>query len=711
MIRSLCAALTLALILPASAARAQFPANAEFADGADRWTLPAGARIAANEGTRGSLAIAGGWATSEPSAAPLSGWQRVELRIKGPGKTAQSRLLLALPPGDGEPAAQVALSAADTGSGWQTLSTEMLPPAGAPARVAIGAEGDGQWLIDSVSVAPVELARAEPPGDPGDPPLFPEPLPEGWQPEGLLDAISRPIAGMSQLLVQVGSFEVTLPSEVTSARGERGKLPLTVRNRATANKPLTVSVAAPPGFFIPDRTVTIRSGQPTAFGASVQGFALGTHHLRVTFRTEDAEASVPLKVTVTPSYPAPGVAFSGGTPPPEMLAQLAHLGISLVASAPGLDLPASLTRLWLLAQPWSEEALAASAADAAGCAEFAALYHARGAGPDADGAAATRALSDATRAGELPLLLLRPPADLLPGAPPSITEADLATASELGAAGAHAAASLRLPVLEGQPARAVTLDRSAIAGAQPAWTEFAASAEAGAVAAAIRQSARLPMFFSDLAARSTGSAETDAALLARTLVGCAYQGATGWTIAARPEDAPDGAGAWTLFDASGVPTGPVADAYRELSRELAGAVPGGMLLETPEIGSGPNAAIGFRPFIRGDEGILAIWNNTGAQADLVFEVRTPPTDVHTLSIGPRGVWRSYRGAFSFSPEARALNRPVVLLSLEPGEFRMLSMQLANPFVGWLSSVEFMPKIPRESGPRGFDGLRERFPDN
>ena len=117
MIRSLCAALTLALILPASAAWAQFPANAEFADGADGWTLPAGARIAADEGARGSLAIGGGWATSEPSAGPLSGWQRVELRIKGPGKAVQSRLLLALLPGDGEPAAQVALSAADTGSG------------------------------------------------------------------------------------------------------------------------------------------------------------------------------------------------------------------------------------------------------------------------------------------------------------------------------------------------------------------------------------------------------------------------------------------------------------------------------------------------------------------------------------------------------------------------------------------------------------------
>ncbi|HCA46602.1 MAG TPA: hypothetical protein DEP45_04340 [Armatimonadetes bacterium] len=220
------------------------------------------------------------------------------------------------------------------------------------------------------------------------------------------------------------------------------------------------------------------------------------------------------------------------------------------------------------------------------------------------------------------------------------------------------------------------------------------------------------MFFADLAARSTGVAECDAALLARTLTGCAYQGATGWTIAARPDDAPEGADAWTLFDAGGRPRGPVAQAYTELSRELAGAVPVGMLRETPEIGSAPTAAIGFRPFIRGDEGILALWNNTGAQTDLVFEVRTPPLDVHTLSIGPRGVWRSYRGSFTFSPEARALSRPVLAVSLEPGEFRMLSMQLADPLVGWLSSVEPMPKIPRESAPASFgERWRERFPEN
>jgi len=128
-----------------------------------------------------------------------------------------------------------------------------------------------------------------------------------------------------------------------------------------------------------------------------------------------------------------------------------------------------------------------------------------------------------------------------------------------------------------------------------------------------------------------------------------------------------------------------------------------ILKQSPEIGSATTASVGFRPFMRNDEGILALWNNTGAPVDLIFEPRTQPLDVHTVSVGPDGVRRGYVGAFHYSDDAVALNRPVVFVTLGPGEFRVLSMQLARPFVGWLSSVEFRPAIPRggRNRPRSF----------
>ena len=693
-------AIGITLTLAASAAWAQFPANPEFADGAADWVLPEGADVIANEGAHGALSLAGGWALSGASEQPLAGWQRVELRVKGPGKAAQSRLLLALVPDVGEPAAQVALTAADTGSGWHTLSAELLPPPGAPASVAIGVEGDGPWLIDSVEVTATDLPAAEPFEDAA---IFPESLPEGWAPEGLLDATSRPIAGASELLVPVGGLEVTVPPKVVAARGHRGTIRLVVRNRSMKEKDLTVAIAGPPGFFAPERTVVIRLGADTVFEASLQAFRVGAFQARMTFRSDDSEASAPLEIEVVPSYPAPGVTCTGSTPPAELLATLPALGVPLIAIAPAAGLRADLTRLWLLPTPWSDEAVADVIAQLPGQAEFAAVHYPRGGEPDGDGAAPTRALRRAADDAEVPLFLLGPPADLLPGPPPTIADGDLAVAAALGGGGNVSAPSLRLPILGARPAREVMLDRTNVPGAQPCWTAADAALAIDQAPAAIRQSARLPMFFADLAARSTGSAECDAALLARTLAVCAWQGATGWTIAARPEDAPEGADAWTLLDAAGELRGPVGEAYCELARELAAAIPVGILKQSPEIGSAPTASVGFRPFMRNDEGILALWNNTGAPVELIFEPRTQPLDVHTVSVGPDGVRRGYVGSFRYSDDAVALNRPVVFVTLGPGEFRVLSMQLARPFVGWLSSVEFKPEIPRGGGnkPRAF----------
>jgi hypothetical protein len=689
------AALTLALTALTTQAQAAFPMNPNFAGGLEGWSAPETCRL---EGD--ALSLSDGVVVSDPSEAPLSGWQQVTVRVKGPGARSESALTVALASGGSEGPAQVALSAEQAGGGWRRLSAELLPPPGTPASVALGVAGEGRWLIDSVAVGPAQLPETEI----DRPAVLPEPLPEGWQPDGLLDAVERPLGRTSELLLSVGALEVALPPQVTAPRAHRGTVGLTVRNRASTDRTLTLAVTGPPGFFAPERTVTIRPGRDTVFEASVQAFFVGTRWARMTFRSGETEASAPIRVTVEPSYPAPGVSFTGGEPPASALDALAGASIPLVAAPPGPPLPEHLARLRLLPLPWSEQAVRSGARELAGQADFAALHHPRGTLPDAPGGAATKMLREALTEAKATAGTLGPPVDLQPGPPVQIADEDLAMTRDLASAGAISAPNLRLPVLDGRPARAVTLGRRPLESAQPAWTEFARSIAVDGVAEAIRAEVRMPMFFGDLAAHGTGSPQADAAMLARALAVCAWQGATGWTVPARPQDAPEGAAGFCPLADDGTPNGPVARAYSELSRELAAAVPLVILKQTPEIGSAPDAQVGFRPFMRNDEGIVALWNNTGAPIELAVEVRTQPLDVHTVSVGPDGVRRGYVGNFHFSEDAITLNRPVLFVTLQPAEVKVLSMQLARPHIGWLASVERKPEITRE------DDERESFLD-
>ncbi len=693
--RTVIVSIILAGALCASAGLAR-PLTHDFAEGPGGWTLPEGCQ--APGGDRDALSLHAGWAISPAADAPVTGWQRVQIRAAAPEDADDSRLLVALIGADEAPVAQVAVSAAETGGGWHDISAELLAPGGGATSLAVGVEDQHPWLVRRVNVEAVELPVTE---ASGEPPVIPEPLPADWQPDGLLDAIERPIARQSELLVNAGSLQITVPPRVTAKRGHRGTVRLIVNNRASTEKSLTVSVTGPPGFFVPERTVTIRPNAGVRFNASLQAFFIGTRHARVTFRSGDEQASAPIEVEVTPSYPAPGVAFTAD-PPPGLSRMFAGRHIPLVATSLTPELPEGLTRLRLIPPPWSDEVLQSAAEQAADRADFMALYHPPGAETDGDALRATRRLRSLLDEAPEPVYTLGPPLDLQPGPPPGISDDHIAVAGELGGAGSISAPTLRLPILRARPVRAVRLDDRDVRSAQPAWTDLNEALDITHIPTAIRRAAKLPMFFADISAADTGSDACNAALLARTLIVSAWQGATGWTIPARPRDAPDGADAFCLMNEDGNPNGAVAAACRELSRELAAAVPLTILKQTPEIGTAPGAKVGFRPFMRNDEGIIALWNNTGAPVDLVCGVRTQPLDMHTVSIGPGGVRRGYEGAWHFSEKARRLNRPVVFVTLQPAEVKVLSMQLANAHIGWLSSVEWEPKIPSErEGPKSF----------
>ena len=143
----------------------------------------------------------------------------------------------------------------------------------------------------------------------------------------------------------------------------------------------------------------------------------------------------------------------------------------------------------------------------------------------------------------------------------------------------------------------------------------------------------------------------------------------------------------SLLDPDGQPRAGVAEVLAEMGRELAGAIPVRALATEPEIGLAPDAEIGYRPFVRGDEGIVALFNNTGAAAELHIEIHTTPIDLHTLEVGPQGLRRTYRSTFKFSPEAHALGRQVLEVDLAPGQLTVLSMQMISVHNGWLGTVE------------------------
>ncbi|MGC9320585.1 MAG: hypothetical protein ACP5KN_21300, partial [Armatimonadota bacterium] len=643
-----------------------------------------------------ALSIGSGWLVSEPITERAAGWLRLGLRVQAvEGSRCESRLLVGVVEADRErPAAQVALTGEVVGKGWRPVSAEVFAPAGS-WRLALGTDGGaGRWLVDAIEVEAIEPqpAGAEPM------PTVPEDLPADWRPDGLIDAWERRAGRIRELVLNVGGMEVTMPAEVTQPRGHRGGLKLTIANRGDIDKELTVSVAGPPGFFVPERTVTIMGGGTTVFSASLQCFALGEHHARVTFRSRGEEASAPVLVRVTPVYPAVGLAWPSEPPSGEELAAVAGLDAQLHAARllPGEAppaLPSTATRLLLLGPEWLARSVT-EAATHAGAADAMMLYHGRGgtAPPQEVAMAATRELREALEAGPF---VLSPPLDLRPGSPPALSEEGLATACELGAAETIAAPSLRLPPIAARATGAVTVGRRGIAEPQPGWVALARSLNVDQVTAAIRAQARLPMFFAEPAAEPTGSEALDAAVLARTLVTLAYQGATGFALPARQRDCPPGGDGFALLAADGALRETLATALGELSRKLAGVVPLGAVRQSEQIGLRDDAAVGFRPFIRGDEGVLALWNNTGAEVNLIFEVRTQPLDMHTLSFTAGGVARSYVSAFHFSDDAIALNRPVVFVSLRPGEVKLLSMQLTSPHAGWLSSVEFKPQIPRQ----------------
>lgn len=687
------------IVFLGAACHADFPANPGFEQDSGWTAVGEGAlRFETRHPAEGKRCLAlRGWALSEPAGEATGGWLRVRLSVQPVGgQDCRAQFALAfITSADVVPKPQLSIEpAALPGSGWRALTVEVYAPTSPDLRLAFGSIGDGEWLLDEVAVAPITI---EPPPSAGDAPIYPEPLPAGWEPEGTLDATERRVLNDSELVVTVGGIEVTAPARVTEQRGTRGGLPLTLLNRSGVAKSLTVSVQGPAGMRVPERTIPLRSAGTMAFKMSAQTPLLGEQWLRVELRCGDDTKAFPVRLIATPGYLTPVAVWSGAPPSAESLAALRDLGVGMCQVAGDADelaaaaevLPPGMQLTAMVASPWSAEAIDAAVAGLSGRAAFMSLHYPRGSALPEGAVDLTAHLAAALKAAGGTAWAFSPPLDLHPAA----GDPDVSVATELGAASLIAAPELRLPVLQPATVRSVSVGRKVLAGPLPPWVELAQQTDLTAAADTIRQQARLPLLVSELCAAGSGSPELDALALARVMVTSAWQGTTGLGLYARPEDCPPGAQAWSLLDEAGAPRPVVAEVFATLGRELASALPVQILQQHDRVGLSPTADIGYRPFLQGDQGVVAIWNNTGDTADLFVELRATPLDQLTIEIGPGGMTRAYSPIFRFCQEAHDLGRPFVPVKLAPGHMMVLSLQLMSPYVAWLDSVYYRPEHP------------------
>jgi hypothetical protein len=669
-------------------ATADFPANPGFEDDGGWHALAS--EIPVN--LDGQHAAAGkrclnlqGWVASEPTTIPTGGWLKITLAAQPVGgQHCAANLAIAFVTRDDQtPRPQLIITPTMMGrGGGRTVRAEIFAATSEELRLAIGTvppSDDAAWLVDQIRVETARLPAWTSVNDTAT-----EALPEGWEPDGLLDARERIIAGQAELVLDIGGLEVTMPKEISQPRGTREGLRIVVANRSGVAKTMTVTVQGPAGMSVPPRTVPIRPAGTMSFGMSAQSPRLGGHWIRVQLRVGEQTKAAPVRVENLAAYPAPGAAWTAETPTAEEIAAVLALGIGLheIVSAPA-TVPSGTQLIGLIPQPWSAETVAAAVAQAGPAASFMALTHPRGEALPGGAAELTAQLADALRQEEGGGWALAPPVD--PGT--ESTPAQIRVTAQLAADGSVVAQRLRPAPIIPATVRAVTVGKSPVTGPLPSWTEQSRATDLSETVAALRAQVALPVLISEICGQSSGSAALDALALARTLVTSAYQGTTGLSVCARPEDCPPRAQTMSLLNPDGGPRAGVAEVLAEVGRELAAAIPVRAFATDPRMGLAPDAEIGYRPFVRGDEGIVALFNNTGSVAELYVEIRTTPIDLHTLEVGPQGLRRSYRPTFKFSPEAHALGRQVLEVDLAPGQLTILSMQMIRVHNGWLGSVE------------------------
>lgn len=717
--KSLAILLTMILLIGCAAA-ATLP-NGDFESGLDGWQAVAagGGKVAVSTDSpaagRGCLQLtntAGGHAWALGPALPGQPGDLVQLDFaarRGPGEAV---LLMSLAP-DAAALAQVPLweGALPQDTQWHKVSLllKVPPMAGsAPARVAFGVVGAaGVWSIDQVDVLPGKLPAAAPVAVSGQP-VQVETLPEGWQPEGLLDARVKDIAGQKELLLDLNGIELGLLPEFTCTRGVRDGMVLYAVNRADWDKDLVIKVLGPEGIESPEWTVPVRGKQndpgkrawagTTRFHVAIQSLRQGEFWVKLVAKSGNDEKSAPVKLTCRPSYPVTGAIWRDSVPP-EALQAMQEVGADFHVLSTAPDATAAKAMVDAVAghgqyavapllrqlTPVQYLPLASrlfgdlqapfwmAPPDDAELASLSILprliMDLRKTQPGAMYVSSPLALSRDWQKG-----LLLPDKQSLLTAERTAGLASLAVRPPV-----QAPACILQQLTDGKPD-----------GVNGALVAAGHCSDLGDLRRLLKERrVELPLLVGELQARPAADERLAALALARAMTYAVSEGATGLLL----EPAGEGQNAWTV---GSDPQGPVQQVARLLGRELASASPLLSLADSEGISSSPDAQVCYKSFMRGGEGIVVLWNNTGAPKDVSIEFRFQPVVAQRLIFSYQGDFalRHWDPIMQFSEEAFKRGRPSIFVRLDPLQVQVHTYRLQTPGAGWLRKLEFTQPYPK-----------------
>lgn len=693
-------------------------ANGDFEDGLTGWDVQGKATQSKDKPAQGkgalSLQVEGAapaWAVSAPLADAAAG-QLVTLSFsirRSQGLATLALNLVPAPLATYETAIWEAQAPADASWHRVSLLLKVPPLGGAAPRLAFGALGQpGAWQVDEITTEPGALTPVGPLDLLGEE-LKTEVLPENWEPAGTLDATAREIANETELFINVNGIEIGVRPTFTCTRGYRDGMLFFAVNRGQLEKDLLIKIAAPPGVIAPTWTVPIKGSGTTRFHSVIQCLRQGEFWIKLTCESAGQKASLPIRVTTLRQYPVVGTVWRDEVDAAK-LRVLQQLPVDLQVLA-GIPDQAALEPMANQVKPLGLEYMIAPLAGSLNTTQYL--------------AALTQLCGKLSPSYWLPYAV-----DEAPAAASAAPQLVPVLRKQQAAAGVFAAplqlardwtkdrlvptkpAALSVERTAGLASITCRLPKLAPACVLSEKLDGKAEALSGAFTATVKQTdlsgmrgllqerrIMLPMFVDELQAATSGDARLDALQLARTMTNTFYQGSTGLLL--KPDrDADNAFSPLPATAADGKPE-PVAAVLRLMSEALAGCEPLVALADTEEASTGTATPVTYRPFRRGGEGIVVLWNNTSAPRDVTLEFRSEPlaSSRLLLTYADQFVVQRWDPIMRFSEEAFKRRQPAVFVRLDPLQVQVHSFRLLNPSPGWLRSVsQTTVFVPREEAP-------------
>ena len=583
---------------------------------------------------------------------------------------------------------------------WHKLSLLLkLPPLAGGARVhlAFGVVGGaGAWQVDEVSVQPGTLPVFASADQSGEKPVTAR-LESGWVPEGTLDATSKTVGADQELIANVNGVELGILPQFACYRGYREGMMIYAVNRGDMDKTVRAELAGPDYVDSPAWDVPVKRNGTTTFRLAVQSLRQGECWVKLTFTSAGQSVSVPVKIICKPSYPTLGGWWQDAVDPGllQAAAQL-PLDMQVLCAAPA----AALSPMTQAVQAAGLEYVLAPAGDGLAGAQYLATvspllgqlhptFWLPYCGTDPTQAfLAAPGLAGVLRKQQLGGGVFTPPLDLARDAAKNRLLPVKSTLLTSDRTSGLLSLTCRLPRLRPACVLSEQVDGKGDVPGGAAAAQLWQSDLSGLRALANERQVNLPLLVDHLRGAPGGDERLDALGLAKALVNCLYQGSTGVTLGVAPA-AGEAFVALPAQDRQGAAR-PVASVVRLVQQELASATPLVPLLNSADISASGDTPVTYKPFLRGGEGIVVLWNNTSVAKDVTLEFRSQPVVSHrvTLSYSGEFVTSRWEPIMKFPEESFKRGIPSLFLHLEPQQVQFCGFRLLDPHVAWLRNVAF-----------------------